>query len=299
MSQNSNKCEAIIIKGIGGFYYAEAADQIYECKARGAFRKEKLTPLAGDRVIISINENAENTIDEILPRTSVLTRPPVANIDRLVIVVSSCEPKPNTLVIDKLTAIAVGRHIEPVIVLNKADLLDVASLYDSYTKAGFKTIITSGKTRLGVNEIKALLPGHITAFTGNSGVGKSTLLNCIDESLSLQTAEISKKLGRGKHTTRECTLYKVEDGYVADTPGFASLEILQNEVILKDDLQYCFPEFEPYIGCCKFGVSCAHINDKGCKILEAVERGEIAKPRHESYIAMYNEVKDIKEWSLK
>lgn len=300
MALSENKCEGIIIKGIGGFYYVEAAEGVYECKARGVFRKEKITPLVGDRVIISINEdsNAENTIDEILPRKSFLTRPPVANIDRLIIVVSGCEPKPNTLLTDRLTAIAVSRNIEPVIVLNKSDLTDVQELHEIYEKAGFITITASGKTGEGVDEIKQLFAGKISAFTGNSGVGKSTLLNCIDESLGLATAAISQKLGRGKHTTRECTLHKIAGGYVADTPGFASLELLQNEVILKDELQYCFPEFEDYLGACKFHPSCAHIADKGCAITAAVANGEISESRHNSYKAMYEEVKNVNKWDL-
>ena len=277
----------------------EAAEEVYECKARGVFRKEKITPLVGDKVIISVNEGAENTVDEILPRCSFLTRPPVANIDQLVIVVAGCDPKPNTLLTDRLTAIAITRNIEPIIVLNKSDLISVKELYETYTLAGFKTITASGATKEGVDEIRALLKGKVTAFTGNSGVGKSTLINCIDESLNLSTAEISKKLGRGKHTTRECTLLKVADGYVVDTPGFASLELLQNEVIMKDELQYAFPEFEPYIGSCKFHPSCAHMGDKGCAVVKALEEGKISESRYASYKAMYEEVKNIKEWHLK
>lgn len=261
-----NKENGIIIKGIGGFYYVETATGIYECKARGVFRKEKVTPLVGDRVVISVNEhlNSENAIEEILPRKSFLNRPPVANIDKLIIVISGCDPKPNTLLCDRLTAIAVNRHIEPIIVLNKSDLIDVKDLFDAYSLAGFRTIIASGLTGEGVDEIRDVLDGCISAFTGNSGVGKSTLLNKISPVLNLNTQEISKKLGRGKHTTRECTLHKIGDGYVADTPGFASLELLKNEIILKDDLQYCFPEFEPFIERCKFYPNCAHIGDKGC-----------------------------------
>ena len=297
MALNDNQCEGIIIKGIGGFYYVEAAEEVYECKARGVFRKEKVTPLVGDRVIISINENAENTIDEIMPRRSFLQRPPVANIDQLVIVVAGCDPKPNLLLTDRLTAIAVTRNIEPIIVLNKADLTDVNSLFKIYELAGFKTFMASGKTGEGVDAIKEILKGKVTAFTGNSGVGKSTLINCIDESLNLATAEISQKLGRGRHTTRECTLHKMLGGYICDTPGFASFEILKNEIIMKDELQYAFPEFEPFIGQCKFHPSCAHINDKGCAITQAVKDGLISESRYESYKTMYEEVKDIKEWN--
>ncbi|MDD6807873.1 MAG: ribosome small subunit-dependent GTPase A [Oscillospiraceae bacterium] len=293
--------EGIIVKGIGGFYYVETAEGVYECKARGVFRKEKITPLVGDRVKISINEaeKSENTIEEILPRSSFLLRPPVANIDQLIIVVSGCQPSPNTVLTDRLTAIAINRNIEPIIVLNKSDLIDVLDLYKAYSTTGFRTIVASGRTGYGVDEIKALLEGKISAFTGNSGVGKSTLLNCIDPSLGLATSEISLKLGRGKHTTRETTLHKICGGYVADTPGFASLEILKNEIILKDELQYCFPEFEDYIEQCKFFPSCAHINDSGCAVRKAVEDGQISGSRYQSYRVLYDEVKDLKEWELK
>lgn len=301
LNLKENQKQGIIIKGIGGFYYVEADGLIYECKARGVFRKEKVTPMCGDNVIISINEEekAENTIDRILPRRSFLQRPPVANIDRLIIVVAGAKPRPNTLLIDRLTAIAVSRDIEPVIVLNKADLASVDELYNTYKKVGFETVIASGKTGEGVDEIKALLKGKTCAFTGNSGVGKSTLLNRIDPSLSIKTAEISRKLGRGKHTTRECTLHKIQEGYVADTPGFASLEILKNEIIMKDELPDCFPEFREYIENCRFYPDCAHMDDKDCAVCAAVESGDIPKTRYESYRALYEEVKDLKDWQLK
>lgn len=287
----------LIIKGIGGFYYVEAAAEVFECKARGIFRKNKITPLVGDYVKISVNEGAENTIDVIEERKNYLKRPPIANIDQLIIVASSCEPNPSTLIIDKLTAIAKNRGIEPVIVLNKTDLQNVEELFEIYKRAGFLTIAASGKTGEGVEELKSIISGKISAFTGNSGVGKSTLLNCIDERLALSTGEISEKLGRGRHTTRQTQLFKVLGGYVADTPGFSSLEIERNEIIKKDDLQYCFPEFEEYIGSCKF-TSCSHTNDKGCSIIEAVNKGEISCSRHNSYKAIYEEVKNIKDWEL-
>ncbi len=300
MANIPNTQNGIIIKGIGGFYYVETADGIFECKARGVFRKEKITPMVGDNVVISINDNAENTIDDIKERRSALQRPPVANIDQLVIVVSGTEPRPNTLLVDRLTAIAVKNNIEPVIVLNKSDLIDVGELVDIYTKTKFKVIKACGKTGEGVDEIRDILQNKVSAFTGNSGVGKSTILNQINPDLGLATNEISQKLGRGKHTTRECTLIKLDDNtYVADTPGFASLEILKQEVILKEDLGYCFPEFEEFFEDCKFYPNCAHVKDKGCAVIKAVEDGIIAKSRHDSYKALYEEVKDVKEWQVK
>lgn len=287
-----------IIKGIGGFYYVEAADAIYECKARGVFRKEKLSPLVGDKVTISINENAENTIDEIMPRKNALTRPPVVNIDNLIIVVSTVEPKPSTLVIDKLIAVAEHKNIEPIIVITKSDLASAQEIFDIYTLAGFKTIIVSNETKDGVDEVKAVLKDKISALTGNSGVGKTSLLNNLDETLALKTAQISKKLGRGRHTTRQAELYRVCDGFVVDTPGFSSFEIDKSNIILKDELAYCFRDFSDYIEKCKFYPSCTHTADKGCAVVEAVNEGKISKSRHNSYVQLYNEVKDIKEWNL-
>lgn len=287
-----------IIKGIGGFYYVEAADEIYECKARGVFRKEKLSPLVGDKVTISINENAENTIDEIMPRKNALTRPPVVNIDNLIIVVSTVEPKPSTLVIDKLIAVAEHKNIEPIIVVTKSDIASAQEIFDIYTLAGFKTIIVSNETKDGVDEVKAVLKDKISALTGNSGVGKTSLLNNLDETLALKTAQISKKLGRGRHTTRQAELYRVCDGFVVDTPGFSSFEIDKSDIILKDELAYCFRDFSDYIEKCKFYPSCTHTADKGCAVVEAVNEGKISKSRHNSYVQLYNEVKDIKEWNL-
>lgn len=291
------KADGIIIKGIGGFYYVEAAGEIYECKARGVFRKSGIKPLAGDRVSISINENAENTVDEIYERSSVLVRPPVANVDRLFIVSSVCEPKPVLLIIDKLTALAVTKGIEPVVVFTKNDLENADEYVEIYRQAGIKAFAVSCVNGEGVDLVKMELEGHISAFCGNSGVGKSSLLNAIDPQLSLKTGEISDKLGRGRHTTRHSELFKVEGGYVADTPGFSSFEADYTEPILKDDLPFAFREFEPFIGQCKF-TTCLHTKDKGCRIIQAVEDGEIPVSRHESYCAMMEEAKNIKEWEL-
>lgn len=292
--------EGRLIKGIGGFYYVEAADAIYECKARGVFRKRGITPLVGDMVKFTVNDNAENTIDEIMPRRNSLVRPPLANLEQLFIVSSMVEPAVNTFVLDRLIAIAEYKNIEPVIVFTKTDLCDDFQQYvDIYSGAGFKVVVCDNKSGKGADEIKALLTGKISAFTGNSGVGKSTLLNNIDKSLGLETGITSKKLGRGKHTTRHSQLYKINDGYVADTPGFSAVDLERCEKILKDDLPNCFREFEPYLDSCRFMTNCSHINDKGCAVKEAVDNGKISKSRHDSYVALYNEVKDIKEWEMK
>lgn len=292
--------EGRLIKGIGGFYYVEAADTIYECKARGVFRKQKITPLVGDIVSITINDNAENTVDEIKARKNALVRPALANLDQLFVVASIVDPAINTTVIDRIIAIAEFKHIEPVVILTKIDLSDhYMKYYDIYSKAGFKVVLCDNSTGSGSDEVRAMLADKVSAFTGNTGVGKSSLLNAIDSRLAVETGETSKKLGRGKHTTRHCELFKVAGGYVADTPGFSSVDFERCEKIFKDDLPYCFREFEPYLDKCRFQTNCAHINDRGCAVVEAVNNGYISRERHNSYIDLYNEVKDIKEWQKK
>lgn len=291
------KLNGTIIKGIGGFYYVEAAGEIYECKARGVFRKERIIPLVGDSVEITVDEHGKNSIDAINERRNFFNRPPIANVDNLVIVSSTCDPKPNLLIIDRLTAVAYHKGVRPIIVFTKDDLCSASEYCEKYKKSGFDTFVVSNATNQGVDEVVKFLDGSISVFTGNSGVGKSSLLNSIEPRFSLETAEISKKLGRGRHTTRHVELFKVGNGYIADTPGFSSLDFETNDVIRKDELAECFPEFSYYLGLCKF-TSCSHINDKGCKIAEAVEKGEISQSRHESYVALYNEVKDLKDWQL-
>lgn len=288
----------IIIKGIGGFYYTETADgDIFECKARGAFRKKKIIPLPGDRVTFTVREGKENTIDEIAPRENFLLRPPVANVKTLIIVSSVKEPVPSTLIIDKLTALCVKKGIKPCVVFSKSDLGETTKLTDIYKTAGIDVCAVSCKDGTGIDLVKNMIGEGITVFTGNSGVGKSSLLNCIIPTLSLATGEISDKLGRGRHTTREVSLIKYNGGYLADTPGFSSLEIASTEIILKDELPHCFPEFSEYLGNCRFS-TCTHTVDKGCAVLQAVEDGQISKSRHDSYVAMFNDVKDVKEWQL-
>ncbi len=287
-----------IIKGIGGFYYVRTACGIIECKARGLFRNNKITPLVGDYVDISINDKAENTIDEILPRKNFFVRPPVSNIDRLMIVSSSVKPAPNTLIIDKITALCEKNDIEPIIIFNKKDIKDASETAEIYLKSGFITLNVSAKTGEGIDEIKNLIKGKTCAFTGNSGVGKSSILNAVDPSLTLSTGEISDKLGRGRHTTRFSQIYSVCEGEVIDTPGFSSLDMEKCDVILKNDLQFYFREFGKYLGTCRY-TSCAHIKEAGCRISEAVKNGEIPRSRYENYITLYNQVKNLKEWEIK
>lgn len=292
------KKDGLLLKGIGGFYYVETADGVYECKARGSFRNAGLSPLPGDYVTIRMDENAENRLETIKERKNFLVRPPIANLDQLLIVVAMADPAPNLFIIDKLIAIAERKQIEPILVFNKTDLGSPDKIMEIYRNAGYRCVAVSTSEQQGVAEIRRMLNGKISAFTGNSGVGKSTLLNAIDSRLALQTGEISKKLGRGRHTTRHAELFHVAGGYVADTAGFSSLDMEQCEVILKEELPGCFREFEPFLGQCKFS-TCAHIHDKGCAVLQALADGVIAPSRHESYQMLYDQVKDLKEWNLK
>lgn len=295
MTQQKN---GIILKGIGGFYYVEAAGAVYECKARGVFRKKRITPLAGDRVQITVTDDGtENTVNEIFERKNFLKRPPVANIDCLIIVSSTVSPRPSTLVIDKLIAIAEYKGIEPVVVFTKTDLEPAEKLLDIYKLAGISCTMVCNKTGEGVEEVRSLLNGKISAFTGNSGVGKTSLLNALDPNLSLATGAISEKLGRGRHTTRQAELFKTCGGYIVDTPGFSALDLEKEQVIKKDELASCFREFRPYLGQCRF-TTCSHTCDKGCRILKAVDEGEISRSRHDSYVEMYQAAKELKEWEL-
>ena len=291
------KTQGLIVKITGGFYYAEAADGIHECKARGVFRKRGTSPLVGDRVEITIPDDGYCSIDAILERKNALVRPAMANLDTLMIISSVKEPNANLYLIDKMTAAAVSKDIEPIVVFTKTDLGSAADLVDIYRQVGIRAFSFSSVALQGLDDIKAVLKDKVTAFCGNSGVGKSTLLNSLFPELNLQTGEISDKLGRGRHTTRTVELFKKHGGYIADTPGFSTVDIERFELIRKDDLKFAFPEFEQYFGTCKFN-SCNHLCEKGCSVIEAVENGVIPKSRHDSYVRMYDEVKDIKEWQI-
>ena len=290
---------AVIVKAIAGFYYAKADGEVYECKARGVFRKNEITPLVGDFAEIDTTENGKGVIKSIVDRKNFLERPPVANADRLWIVVSTVDPRPNTLVIDRICAIAEDREIEPIVVVSKTDLADPSEILDIYKKSGIETFLVCCKNGEGVDSVKKRLCGGINVFTGNSGVGKSSLLNIIDPQLGLKTGEISEKLGRGRHTTRHAELFELEGGgYVCDTAGFSSVDCETSGFIVKENLQFDFREFAPFIGKCKFS-SCTHTCEKGCEICRAVERGEISKSRHDSYVALYKEAEAVKDWQRK
>lgn len=287
----------IIIKALSGFYYVKTDSEVIECKARGNFRKKSLSPLVGDNVKITVTEEKRGVIDEITPRLNCLVRPPVANIDRLFIIVSTVSPLPNTFVIDKMTVTAVNNGIEPIIVVNKSDLSDPNDIYNIYKKCGFKTFCVSAKDNSGIDRLFPLFKDKLSVFCGNSGVGKSSVLNAIDSRFSIATGEISEKLGRGRHTTRHIELYEAHGGLIADTPGFSDIDMERVSLIKKDRLQYCFPEFKEFLGNCKF-TSCSHTKEKQCAVLQAVENGEIPFSRIESYRKLYEESAKYKDWEL-
>ena len=298
--------KGIITKGIGGFYYVDTAEgfseeRVYECRARGLFRKDKLKPLPGDTALIEVSGELTGTVTDIIDRKNYLKRPPVANIDCLVIVSSVASPAANTLITDRLTALAASRDIETAVVISKSDLdgACAAELADIYKKAGMEAFAVSIFSEESLSDFRAFFQkGKLYAFAGNTGVGKSSLLNRLDPGLRLPTGEISEKLGRGKHTTRQVEIFRFLSSYVADTPGFSSFELEKNGVILKEDLADCFIEFREHISGCKFS-GCSHTNDRGCKVREAVEQGQIPESRHKSYVTMYEEVKDVREWEIK
>jgi ribosome biogenesis GTPase len=292
------KLNGILMKSIGGFYYVRSDNKTYECKARGSFRKSGSSPVVGDKVVISVPDEGFAAIEEILPRRNKLKRPALANIDALVIVCSTVDPLPNFTIIDKMTAVAINNNMQPVLVVSKNDLKNGDEIARIYRNSKIQVFQCSPQETKDAESLKNFLRGKISAFTGNSGVGKSTLLNSLFPQLELQTGIISQKLGRGKHTTRVVELFELDGCYVADTPGFSTVDLQRYEMIDKAQLQYCFPEFEQYLGECQF-TSCAHLCEKGCRILQAVEDGDIEKSRHQSYVSMYNEVKDIKLWQLK
>ena len=281
-----------ITKGVGGFYYVRTETGMVECRARGIFRKRGLTPVAGDNVALSA-DNA--TIEEILPRKNVFIRPPVANLDVLFIVASTTQPTPSTRILDELTAAAVYKDVQPVLVITKADLAAADQLMACYAHSGIPVVQLQYDTGEGLDLLRGYIVGHLCAFCGNSGVGKSTLLNALDPSLQRQTGAISQKLGRGRHTPREVEIFESCGGRIADTPGFASLEAQKLARIPKEELQHAFPEFAPYFGQCRF-TGCSHRSETGCAVRAALQAGEISPSRYESYLAMYEEASQRKEW---
>lgn len=288
--------QGIIIKGIGGFYYVKTADNTeYECKARGVFRKEGITPMIGDRVEIDLIGNGKASITKIFERSSSLIRPPVANIDSMILVVASTSPEPNIFLIDKMLVNAEISGIHPVICINKSDLTKREDIENIYKTAGYTVITASAESEVGIDEIMSLINGKVTAFAGLSGVGKSSLLSLIT-SQAIKTGAVSEKISRGRHTTRHVELFELPGGgFVLDTPGFSSLEI---EGIDAEDLWRYFPEMSKTEGLCRFR-GCSHINEPDCAVKAMLETGELAQSRYERYIEIYNKLNSVKKWQKK
>ena len=286
-----------IIKGIGGFYYVDTEKGLYECRARGIFRKNKITPLVGDRVSISVvdEENKKGVVEEIEKRDTELVRPPIANVDKALIVFAIKNPAPNLSLLDRFIVLAEKENLEIVIVFTKVDLDADGELLEElksiYEVSGYKVIPVSNKLKLNIDKIKEELKENTVVFAGPSGVGKSSLLNEVDKNFELKTGEVSDKIKRGKHTTRHAELLKLEcGGIVADTPGFSSLTL---DDIDESELKEYFIEFDE-VGYCRFGYRCIHENEPSCAVKEAVENGEISKRRYESYIQLLNEIRSGK-----
>lgn len=288
-----------IIKSIGGLYSVESPLGVIECKARGIFRKMNISPCVGDNVKIEEIADGKGVISEIYERKNSIIRPPLANLDYIIFVISTCEPSPNFTMLDKFIAIAAYKNIGSIIAVTKRDLLVNAEIAEIYKNSGAEIFEIDYDEPLSYLRLYDKISGKICAFTGNTGVGKSTLLNHIDTDIQLKTGEISKKLGRGRHTTRHVELFKLKNGaYIADTPGFSTFETNKYDIILKDKLAECFREFDEFSDKCRFP-DCAHIKEKGCAVVEAVNSGIIPKSRHNSYVEMYEEAKLIKEWEVK
>ena len=291
--------EGIIMKALSGFYYVDDGQTVTACRGRGKLRHQKVTPLVGDRVEFTPLGDGSGSLDRILPRKNQFYRPAVANIDQLVIIASQAIPVTDPFLIDRVAAIAQSRDCPCVICVNKCDLEPGDDLAAIYTAAGFPTLKVSAQTGEGMDQLRALIARKVSAFTGNSGVGKSSILNALDDQVDLATGDVSEKLGRGRHTTRHVELFRLGCGaVVADTPGFSSFDVDRMELMRKEELARCFPEFAPYVDQCQFQ-DCAHVKEKGCAVLAALKRGEIQPTRHASYVRLYEQAKAIPDWERK
>lgn len=289
----------IIIKALSGFYYVQTENGILECKARGRFRLDGTSPLVGDRVQCSLDANGKGRIDKVEDRKNWFVRPAVANIDTLVFVAANTNPVTDPFLIDRVSVIAAEAGCELVICVNKVDIDRGDRLYAIFSKAGFTVIRTSAEDGEGLDALLHSLKGRVCAFTGNSGVGKSSILNALLPGLHIETGEVSEKLGRGRHTTRHVELYALgENTYIADTPGFASFDIEMMQTISKEQLQYDFIEFAPYIGSCRFN-DCAHLKEPGCAVTAALAEGKIGESRYSSYVKLYELTAQHKPWEIK
>ena len=286
-----------IVKALSGFYYVDvgAERELVTCRGRGKLRHQKIKPLVGDHVDITINADGTGMVDEVLPRTNQFQRPMVANMEQLVILASEAIPVTDPFLIDRMISLAEYKGCEPIICFNKWDLEPADQLVELYRSAGFQTFAISARTGEGLAQLLEVLHGKISAFTGNSGVGKSSVLNALCPQFHLEVGQVSEKLGRGRHTTRHVELFRVGGGLVADTPGFSAFDVEQMELIPKEKLADTFREFRPYLEQCRF-VGCAHLKERGCAVRQAVEDGVISPSRYQSYARLYEQVKSRPQW---
>ena len=287
-----------ILRSLSGFYDVQTPEGLITCRGRGSLRKGHESPLTGDMVEITL-EGKKGMVERILPRQNRFVRPAVANVDALVVFAANVNPVTEPFLIDRVAAIAGDQGVQVIICVNKCDLDPAVDLVKIYQHAGFPVIRASAETGEGVEELRNLIQGKLTAFTGNTGVGKSSMLNRLCPELALATGEVSEKLGRGRHTTRHVQLYQLdEETYVADTPGFASFDTEQMDVILKENLQYAFPDFGPYVSACQFH-DCSHRKEPGCAVRQALEEGKLEPTRYDSYLKLYEKASQINLWELK
>ena len=290
--------QGVIMKALSGFYYVDLEGRTITCRGRGKLRHEKIKPLVGDRVEITVAPDDTGTVDAVLPRKNCFSRPAVANVDQMVILAAGVNPITDPFLIDRLTAMAESKGCDVILCFNKCDMDRCDALRTIYEAAGFPTVTLSAMTGEGVDRLRQLLAGKVSVFTGNSGVGKSSLLNALEPTFALETGEVSEKLGRGRHTTRHVELFRVAGGLAADTPGFSSLDAQSLELPGKEDLAHSFREFREHLDQCRF-VGCSHRKEAGCAVLAAVEAGQIAEGRHKSYCRLYDEAQEIKPWEHK
>ncbi len=288
-----------IEKALSGFYYVNTGRETLQCRARGKFRKEGLSPLVGDWVQVRELGGGEGFVEAVETRRNVFSRPAAANIDQLVILASAAVPVTEPYLIDRIAAIAALKGCDVLVCLNKCDLDPAEGLYGIYSRSAIPVLRISAETGEGLDALRRAIAGKLNAFTGNSGVGKSSVLNALVPGLQLPVGEVSKALGRGRHTTRHVELFPLGGGtYVIDTPGFSSFDTEEMDLELKEHLPETFPEFAPYVGECRF-TGCTHTKEKGCRVLQAVKDGDIPVSRHKSYLRLFDELKDVQAWQKK